>query len=105
MSSLLAAPLLPGISQPETSSQPSSAIYRWLGVLFSSDYMPHGHCYLWQPRLVWLHAISDSLTGLSYTVIPFGLYYFIRRRKDLPFNWMFSLFALFIIACGATHFM
>jgi PAS domain S-box-containing protein len=74
--------------------------------LFSSDgYMPHGHCYLWQPGLVWLHVISDALTALSYTSIPFALLYFVRRRKDLPFNWMFLCFGTFIIACGATHVM
>ena len=28
-----------------------------------------------------------------------------RRRGDLPFNWIFVLFAMFIVACGSTHFM
>jgi PAS domain S-box-containing protein len=28
-----------------------------------------------------------------------------RRRRDLVFPWAFDLFALFILACGATHFM
>ena len=56
--------------------------------LFSSDgFMPHGHCYLWSPEIVWLHVISDALVALSYTTIPFTLYYFVRKRKDLPFNW------------------
>ena len=74
--------------------------------LFSSDgYMPHGHCYMWQPGLVWLHVISDALTALAYTSIPFALLYFVRRRKDLPFNWMFLCFGVFIVACGATHAM
>src|SRR4051812_20001854 len=74
--------------------------------LFSSDgFMPHGHCYLWQPEIVWLHVISDALVALSYTTIPFTLYYVSRRRKDLPFNWMFVCFAVFIVACGATHYM
>ncbi|HSY20730.1 MAG TPA: hypothetical protein VK841_01365, partial [Polyangiaceae bacterium] len=74
--------------------------------LFSADgFMPHGHCYLWRPEIVWLHVISDALVALSYTTIPFTLYSFARRRKDLPFNWMFLCFAIFIIACGATHYM
>jgi signal transduction histidine kinase len=74
--------------------------------LFSADgFMPHGHCYLWRPEIVWLHVISDGLVALSYTTIPFTLYSFARRRKDLPFNWMFLCFAVFIIACGATHYM
>ncbi|WP_394846454.1 PAS domain S-box protein [Pendulispora brunnea] len=74
--------------------------------IFSSDgFMPHGHCYLWSPEIVWLHVISDALVALSYTTIPFTLYYFVRKRRDLPFNWMFLCFAVFIIACGATHYM
>lgn len=67
--------------------------------------MPHGHCYLWTPGLVWLHVLSDGLTGLAYTSIPFTLLHIVRRRRDLPFNWMFLCFGLFIIACGTTHVM
>ncbi len=33
------------------------------------------------------------------------LIHFTRRRKDLPFSWMFLLFATFIIGCGTTHLM
>jgi len=74
--------------------------------LFSSDgFMPHGHCYLWQPGLVWLHVISDGLIGLAYLTIPFTLIHLARKRKDIPFNWMLLCFGLFIVACGATHFM
>src|SRR5271157_2870952 len=51
--------------------------------LFSSDFMGHGYCYLWQPEIVWLHAISDSMIALSYYVIPFTLVYFVRKRRDL----------------------
>lgn len=74
--------------------------------LFSSDgFMPHGHCYLWNPGLVWLHVVSDALIALAYTSIPFTLVYFVRKRRDIPFNWMFLCFGTFIIACGATHLM
>jgi PAS domain S-box-containing protein len=74
--------------------------------LFSSNgFMPHGHCYLWNPELVWLHVVSDALTALAYTSIPFTLLYFARKRKDIPFNWMFLCFGTFIIACGTTHAM
>ena len=67
--------------------------------------LPHGYCYLWDPALVRLHLVSDSLIGLAYTAIPITLVRFIRKRTDLPFNWMFLLFGLFIVACGATHLM
>lgn len=67
--------------------------------------MPHGFCYLWNPGLVWLHAISDSLIALSYFAIPVILVRFVRKRRDVPFSWMFVLFGIFIVACGLTHAM
>ena len=74
--------------------------------LFTTDeFMPHGHCYLWQPGIVWLHVLSDAMITLAYTTIPFTLLYFVRRRRDLPYNWMFLCFGVFIIACGSTHLM
>ena len=69
------------------------------------DFMPHGYCYLWNPGLVWLHVISDVLIAGSYFTIPFTLLWFMRKRRDLPFSWMFGLFGTFIVACGATHVM
>jgi PAS domain S-box-containing protein len=77
----------------------------FLEKLFSSDFMPHGYCYLWNPGLVWLHVVSDALIALAYFSIPATLIYFIRKRRDLPFNWMFVSFGIFILACGATHTM
>jgi PAS domain-containing protein len=76
---------------------------RWL--LFSDGFMPHGYCYLWNPGLVWLHVMSDSLITLAYLSIPITLIYFVRKRRDLPFHWMFICFGTFIVACGATHAM
>ena len=73
--------------------------------LFTSDFMPHGHCFLWNPGVLWLHAISDGVIALSYYVIPVTLLYFVRRRHDLPFNWVFVMFGLFILSCGTTHLM
>jgi PAS domain S-box-containing protein len=67
--------------------------------------MPHGYCYLWNRGLVSLHVISDFLIALSYLSIPFTLVYFVRKRRDLPFHWMFVLFGIFILACGTTHAM
>lgn len=67
--------------------------------------MPHGHCYFWRPELIWLNVISDGLITLSYYFIPLALIYFIRKRKDVPFHWMFIMFGIFILGCGTTHFM
>src|ERR1700730_7862307 len=78
----------------------------FLRKLFSSgDFMPHGYCYLWQPALIWLHVVSDTLIALAYFSIPLTLIYFIRKRRDVPFNWVFVSFGVFILTCGATHAM
>jgi signal transduction histidine kinase/DNA-binding NarL/FixJ family response regulator len=69
----------------------------------SNGFIPHGHCYLWQTGLVWLHVISDATIALAYYSIPFLLIYFIYKRKDVPFNGVFLLFGAFIIACGTGH--
>jgi PAS domain S-box-containing protein len=78
----------------------------FIAKLFSSgSFIPHGHCYLWQSELVWLHILSDSLIALAYYSIPITLVYFAQKRKDLPFDWIFFLFSAFIISCGTTHLM
>ena len=71
----------------------------------TSQFIPHGHCYLWKPGLVWLHLVSDVLTGLAYYSIPVMLVYFVRKRQDVPFGWIFLMFGTFIVACGTTHLM
>ncbi|MBD2097778.1 PAS domain S-box protein [Trichocoleus sp. FACHB-591] len=73
--------------------------------LYSDQFIPHGHCYLWQPHLVWLHVISDLAIALAYYSIPVLLLYFIHKRRDIPFPWIFLLFCAFIIACGTTHIL
>jgi PAS domain S-box-containing protein len=73
--------------------------------LFSSDFMPHGFCYLWDPRILWLHVVADSLIALSYYCIPLALVYCVRRNRELPFHRIFWMFGVFILACGTTHLM
>jgi signal transduction histidine kinase len=78
----------------------------WVKQLFSSgDFLPHGTCYLWNARLILLHVLADSLIAVAYMSIPITLVHFVRKRKDVPFNWMFLSFGLFIVACGMTHVM
>jgi PAS domain S-box-containing protein len=73
--------------------------------LFERGLVPHGFCLQWQPGLLWLHAGSDIATGLAYYAIPIGLAWLVLKRPELAIGWMFWLFALFILACGTTHFM
>ena len=74
-------------------------------MFLSHGVLPHGFCYQWNPVLIWLHAVSDTLIAIAYFSIPIVLLRFVRKRQDLPFIWMFVSFAVFIAACGATHLM
>ncbi len=74
-------------------------------LLFTQNYIPHDHCYLWPRELVWLHLTSDSLIALAYYSIPLSLIYVLFQRKDLPFRNIFWLFGAFILSSGTTHVM
>lgn len=78
---------------------------KFLELFDSRQFVPHGHCYLWQPNLVGLHIVSDLLIALAYYSIPIMLVYFVLQRRDVPFQGIFLLFGAFIIACGTTHLM
>jgi PAS domain S-box-containing protein len=81
-------------------------IMEYFNSLIMSDlFIPHGHCYLWKTELVGLHLISDLTIAIAYFSIPLTLFYFVEKREDLPFNWIFSLFGAFIILCGTTHLL
>lgn len=73
--------------------------------LWTNQFIPHGHCYLWKPELLGLHILSDSLTAIAYFSIPAMLVYFVKKRHDVPFHSIFLLFGSFIVACGMTHVM
>jgi signal transduction histidine kinase len=66
---------------------------------------PHGYCLLWDPTLLWTHVVSDVLIAAAYFSIPLVLWRLLTIRRDVQFGWMVALFALFIMACGATHVM
>ena len=70
-----------------------------------SSYMEHGACFSWEPGLVWLHVVSDIVTGIAYYSIPAALFYFAYKRRDLPFHGVILLFGVFILSCGTTHFL
>ena len=81
-------------------------MWELLNSIFSpSQYMPHGHCYLWQTPLVGLHVVSDLLIALAYFSIPTMLIYFVHKRSDVPFQQVFVLFGAFILACGTGHLL
>src|SRR5206468_1391370 len=73
--------------------------------LAGAGFVPHRHCYLDLPSLIWLHVVSDLLIGLAYVAISLALAYLVYRIHNLPFYGMFIAFGVFIISCGLTHFM
>jgi signal transduction histidine kinase/ActR/RegA family two-component response regulator len=76
----------------------------YLRALLGLDsFMPHGSCYQWTPSLIALHVVSDALTFLAYMSLPLTLLYLVRKKKDMPFNWMFVLFLTWICLCGIVH--
>lgn len=71
-----------------------------------SHFLPHGFCFAGRPDLIWLHVVSDALIAVAYFMIPVTLAVLIRRyRMSLSFNWAISLFAAFILLCGAGHML
>ncbi len=79
------------------------SVIRWL--FDPSGLTPHGFCLLWEPGLIWLHALSDLGIGIAYYTIPLALALFVRRRRDLLFRPIFVLFAAFILLCGTGHLL
>lgn len=70
-----------------------------------SGLTPHGFCLLWEPWLIWTHALSDVAIGVAYFTIPAALAFLARRRRDLAFRPVFWLFAAFILLCGTGHWL
>ena len=65
--------------------------------------MPHGHCFLWRPEILWLHVVSDLFIFLAYMMIPVTLLFFLRLGKRSGYRWVLMMFSLFIFFCGFTH--
>lgn len=77
----------------------------FLAAIVQNDFMPHGFCLKWSPALLMTYVISDGLIFLAYLSIPALLVYLIRKRTDLSWKPIVSLFAAFIMACGTTHLL
>ena len=79
---------------------------QWMQWLFNpSGFTPHGFCLLWQPWLIWLHAVSDAGIGLAYFTIPLALHRILRRRPDLEYWPVFAVLAAVTVMCGIGHWM
>jgi signal transduction histidine kinase len=79
---------------------------RLVNLFATQGFGPHGDCLLWLPGLITLYVGSDTLIGLAYVSISVTLIYLVHTaRRTIPFQWVFVAFGIFIIACGATHFL
>lgn len=76
---------------------------QFCGLLSPEGFVPRAVCGQWTTWEILLNNVSDLLIALAYTLIPLILVHFARRRKDLPFSWVFLVFGAFIITCGCTH--
>lgn len=70
-----------------------------------ADWPPRWHCGRWTEFHGWLYIISDLLIWSAYFSIPLVILKYISRRQDVRFIRLYFLFAAFILACGATHFL
>ena len=71
-------------------------------VLLEGNTCPTGCATSWDPVVLWLSVISDSLIAAAYYAIPFLMFSFMRKRRDVDFKGIFVPFAVFILACGTT---
>jgi two-component system sensor kinase FixL len=67
------------------------------------DFVPLGCFHLWQPWVLWLYVVSDAFIGFSCVCIAFVLVYSFRKSIGIPFQFVFWLFAAFILLCGTSH--
>lgn len=75
-------------------------------LIFSpGDFEPHRLHFTEQPELLWFIVAGNALVALAYFLIPVALVYFIRKRTDIAFHWVFIFFAAFIFFCALTHIM
>ena len=64
--------------------------------------MPHLHCYLGNPFLIWGMFTTDLLIGLAYFSISL-IIWGIVKQTEIKFSAVAVFFGIFIGACGLTH--
>ena len=79
-------------------------MWQWLERIFGQGFMPHGHCYLWSPAMVWTQVWANLLIGVAYAAIATTLGLLVRRIRNIPFARVYLAFGTFILSCGLTHF-
>jgi PAS domain S-box-containing protein len=69
-----------------------------------NNFVPHGYCLSWNPALLWTTVLSDATMVLAYGSYPIAVTYFVWKRKDLEYRWLYlAFFNGFILTCASTH--
>lgn len=71
----------------------------------TTGFPPRWHCGRWTEFHGWLYIISDLLIWSAYFAIPIIILKYITKKQNVRFTKLYFLFAGFILACGATHFL
>jgi chemotaxis family two-component system sensor kinase Cph1 len=75
------------------------------GLLSAALWPARWYCGTWTDFHGWLYILSSLVICSAYFLIPVSLLYVLmKRKKDLAFPHLFTLFSLFILSCGVTHF-
>ncbi|MBA4058220.1 MAG: hypothetical protein C0490_26120, partial [Marivirga sp.] len=96
---------------PVTSSNYDVALSKQGSEFFSSlldtrNWPARWQCGIWSPFHGWLYILSDVTIGISYFLIPLILLYYLKKHKHKgTFKLILTLFIVFILACGLTHFI
>jgi signal transduction histidine kinase len=79
-------------------------VFEFFSKLFLAEsWPPRWHCGRWTDFHGWLYIISDLAIWAAYFAIPFFLFRFVTKKKDIPLPFVFWLFVAFIFLCGLTH--
>jgi PAS domain S-box-containing protein len=56
-------------------------------------------------RLIMVHVLSHGAVALACYAISIALAHFARKRRDLPYGWIFWMFVIFTFGSGTIHLL
>lgn len=74
-------------------------------VINSLSAVPYSNGLREMPAIFWMHVLADALICLSYYSIGLALYYFVRKRSDIPLYRLGVLFSILLFIGGTIHLL